>query len=367
VCFGLLAYKPQFGLMLPLALLAGGYWRAIAGATLTVAAMTLAALAVFGPGVWTAFFTSMEFSRRAIVEEGATGFEKIQTAFAAVRLWGGSVAAGYAAQAVVATLCAGALVFLWRGRADWRLRSAALMTCSLLATPYALDYDMMLLGPAIALVALYGMERGFLPWEKTLLAVIWATPILTRIVTGLTFFPLGFVVMALFVGMILRRASIDMALRDRSAKWLQGRAALAAQLRAFLMVGCLGFVIDAGLTMLLSSAGLSPYAARPPAAILAIASTWALNRRFTFQPGAGSRTAEFGRYLSVSAAGLGLNYAVYGLVLGLFAWLGSASTTLGLIGGAVAAGSLAAMALTFTGFRVFAFRPAGQDAARRGS
>ena len=38
VFFGLLAYKPQFGLLIPFVLLAGGYWRAIAAATATVLA-----------------------------------------------------------------------------------------------------------------------------------------------------------------------------------------------------------------------------------------------------------------------------------------------------------------------------------------
>jgi putative flippase GtrA len=356
VLFGLLAYKPQFGLMIPLALLAGGCWRAIGGAALAVAAMTLASLAVFGPDVWTAFFASTEFSRRVIVEEGATGFQKIQTAFAAVRLWGGSVALAYAAQAVVAVICAAALAALWRWRADWRLRGAALMICSLLATPYALDYDMMLLGPAIAMTAAYGMERGFLPWEKTLLAVVWATPILARVVTGLTFVPLGFLAMAAFLGLVLRRALTDAGAAAQVRGWLAAHGGLAAQVRAFLLVGCLGFAIDAGLTVLLSRAGLSPYLARPPAALIAIASTWTLNRRFTFRPGGGARLAEFGRYLSVSAAGLALNYALYSAVLAGFGRLAVQAPAPAVVGGAVATGSLGAMALTFFGFRAFAFR-----------
>ena len=35
ILFGLLAYKPQFGLLIPLVLVAGGYWRAIAAAGAT--------------------------------------------------------------------------------------------------------------------------------------------------------------------------------------------------------------------------------------------------------------------------------------------------------------------------------------------
>ena len=32
ILFGLMAYKPQFGLMIPIALAAGGYWRSFSAA-----------------------------------------------------------------------------------------------------------------------------------------------------------------------------------------------------------------------------------------------------------------------------------------------------------------------------------------------
>ena len=40
--FGLLAYKPQFGVMIPLALAAGHYWRSFAAAAVTVLFLALA-------------------------------------------------------------------------------------------------------------------------------------------------------------------------------------------------------------------------------------------------------------------------------------------------------------------------------------
>ncbi|HEY0282319.1 MAG TPA: glycosyltransferase family 87 protein, partial [Rhizomicrobium sp.] len=55
ILLGLLTYKPQFGLLFPLALAMGGHWRAFVMACLT--ALTLIALsnAVFGPGAFAAF------------------------------------------------------------------------------------------------------------------------------------------------------------------------------------------------------------------------------------------------------------------------------------------------------------------------
>ena len=52
---GCLTYKPQFGILIPVALIAAGHWRAIASATATVAVLAAAAIAAFGTAVWKAF------------------------------------------------------------------------------------------------------------------------------------------------------------------------------------------------------------------------------------------------------------------------------------------------------------------------
>jgi len=71
--FGLLIYKPQFGVLIPLVLIATGRWRAFAGAALTVAALTLATLIAFGAEVWRAFFASAALTRVEVLEQGGTG------------------------------------------------------------------------------------------------------------------------------------------------------------------------------------------------------------------------------------------------------------------------------------------------------
>ena len=84
--FALLAYKPQFALAIPVALIAGGAWRSLAAAAFSFVALTAATLAAFGTEPWRAFWAGTGFTRRIVLEAGATGFEKIQTVFAAVRL-----------------------------------------------------------------------------------------------------------------------------------------------------------------------------------------------------------------------------------------------------------------------------------------
>jgi len=205
VLLGLVAYKPQFAILIPLVLAASVRWKTFAAAAATVAALVLAAELAFGPEIWSAFFASTHFSRTVVLEQGGTGFEKIQSVFAAMRLLGGSVNAAYAAQAIATLSVAVTLVALWRSPASPECKGAGLCLGALLATPYCLDYDMMLLAPAIALLALDGRSRGFLPYEKAVLAALWLFPIAARGVAGTTHVPLGLIAMALGFALVLRR------------------------------------------------------------------------------------------------------------------------------------------------------------------
>ncbi len=206
ILIGALAYKPQFGLLIPLVLIASGRWRVFAAAAVTVALMTAAVTLAFGSEVWSAFFASTHFTRTVVLEQGGTGWYKIQSVFSWVRMWGGGIALAYAAQGAITLLIAAALAWLWRSAAAFPLKAAALMIGSLLATPYSLDYDLMLLAPAIAVLAIDGMARGFAPWEKTILAALWIVPLIARSVPQATLIPLAVPIMLAAFTMLLRRA-----------------------------------------------------------------------------------------------------------------------------------------------------------------
>jgi hypothetical protein len=178
--FGLLAYKPQFGVLIPLALAAGGYWRSFAAATVTVLALAIAVTLLFGAEVWPAFFAGSHFTRTMILEQGATGFEKIQTFFSQVRLLGGPIALAYAVQAVAFLFSALMVLWAWQRPLPFGARGAILCLATLIATPYALDYDLMLLAPALALIAAEGKARGFRPYELSLLTLLWLLPFAAR-------------------------------------------------------------------------------------------------------------------------------------------------------------------------------------------
>jgi len=206
ILFGLLAYKPQFGLLIPLVLMASGRRRTFGAAAVTVAALVLVSTLAFGPKVWSAFFQSMHLTRVVVLETGDTGWHKIQSVFSWVRMWGGSIPLAYAMQGAVTATLAAALFWLWRSRASFALQSAAFCIAVMVATPYSLDYDMMVLAPAIAFLAADGMSRGFDAYEKSALAGLWLMPLIARSVAQHTLIPLGIIVMLAALALTFRRA-----------------------------------------------------------------------------------------------------------------------------------------------------------------
>ncbi|HWP26551.1 MAG TPA: glycosyltransferase family 87 protein [Xanthobacteraceae bacterium] len=209
VLLGLLAYKPQFGIMMPLVLAATGRWRVFLSASVTVALLALATLLAFGSEVWRAFFDSTQLTRTTVLEAGGTGWHKIQSVFAWVRLWGRGVTLAYAAQGAVMLAVAAALIRLWRSETTFARKAAGLVLGALLATPYSLDYDMMVLAPAIAFVAADGLQRGFAPWEKSALAWLWFVPLVARSIAEYALIPLGIWTMLAVFTLVLRRSARD--------------------------------------------------------------------------------------------------------------------------------------------------------------
>jgi alpha-1,2-mannosyltransferase len=208
ILFGLLAYKPQFGIMIPLVLIATGRWRTVFAAGATVALLTLVATLVFGTETWRAFFTFAEYTRVHVLETGETGWHKIQSVFSWARMWGASVPLAYAVQGAVTIVVAGAVVWLWRSSASFALKAAALCLAAILATPYSLDYDLMVLAPAIAFLARDGLARGFCPYEKTALAFLWVVPLFARGLAQATFIPCGVIAMLVMFALVMRKAAV---------------------------------------------------------------------------------------------------------------------------------------------------------------
>jgi alpha-1,2-mannosyltransferase len=216
VCFGAMAFKPHLALAIPFALIFARRWTTLGAAAVTAAAFCFASLAAFGSSTWTAFFTDASFARAAL-ENSLVGDEKMQSVFAGVRLLGGSLTLAWGAQILTALSAVAAVWFLQR-RAFRSAAEAPTVVCAgLLASPFVLDYDLTLL--AIPLVWLLGEGRRsvFLPYEKALMALAFALPLVSRIVAGAFGLPLAALTIAALLLVILRRALAPFIRTERAA------------------------------------------------------------------------------------------------------------------------------------------------------
>lgn len=168
---GLLTYKPQLAVLIPVALLAGRRWRALGGAAVAAAGLALASLVLLGPGVWSAFFNNLSQAAGPISD--VSWWQKMPTVFAAAISLGAGVPLAAVLQGAVALVAIIPVVWLWAKGAGLPHRGAILALGTFLVTPYALEYDLAVLGLAFAWLGWEAHHRDAVRQEFFLMAA-WA-------------------------------------------------------------------------------------------------------------------------------------------------------------------------------------------------
>jgi arabinofuranan 3-O-arabinosyltransferase len=204
VFIGCLTYKPQWGILIPVALVAAKQWRVIASAAATTTLLAGVSVAAFGIDAW------VSFPREIIAQAGLNLFpnsarwELSQSIYGLVQyLRGGATVAGVVQGTT--TLGVAAVVWLfWRSRARYALKAATLSAGAVIATPYAFGYDLALVAIPVAFLAKDQIERGFLTGEQTILLALFAASLLIIPTAGRA--PVGAAIPLTLLYLIGRRA-----------------------------------------------------------------------------------------------------------------------------------------------------------------
>ena len=205
VLLGLLTYKPQLGLLVPVALVAARMWRVLAAATATAALLALATSLLLGVAVWPAWLAALPgFSRQFAAESGEI-LHLMPTALAALLQQGVAPATAQLVQWAV-TAAAGAIVWLLFRPGPSPLAGAGLLIAALLATPYAFVYDMPLLATAILWLVEERRRAGdaFGTVEMLVLGLALLAPM--TLAAGHSSFPLAPLALILLLGVVVRAA-----------------------------------------------------------------------------------------------------------------------------------------------------------------
>jgi hypothetical protein len=203
ICLGLLTYKPQYGLLFPLALIAASEWKVFFIAALTAAAVALVSLLAFGMESWQAFFHWMPMFSQAFLTEGKAPWWKMQSIFALVRYFGGSEPLGWTVQWVMTASVAICVALIWRSSVRYSLKAASLAAGTLLTTPYLFMYDMTVLAIPVAFLVRIAIAHGFRSYELPAMGVAAALMVAFSVCGA----PLGLAAASIIFALILARCT----------------------------------------------------------------------------------------------------------------------------------------------------------------
>lgn len=190
VFLGLLCYKPHFGVLAPVALIAGARWRAFAAAAATVLAMVGFSVALLGTDTWQGYWLTT-LNAKAVFASGRIDYAGMITIFGAERLMGFAVGPAYALQAVTSLEMIMLVALMWRRDLPPGVRFATLIAATLLAVPVALIYDQTLLILAMVWLIHDARSTGYLSWERTIFACVYLLALLSWPVGASWHLPIG--------------------------------------------------------------------------------------------------------------------------------------------------------------------------------
>jgi alpha-1,2-mannosyltransferase len=202
---GCLCFKPHFGLLVPVALIAGREWRAFGGAIISVAGLVGVSVLLFGWQTWAVYLTAFLHSDQ-VYATGRVDFAGIITPFGAARLVGLATPTAYAIQILAVIIAVVIVALMWRRGANHNLRCATLLSATLLAVPLALVYDQLLLLLAGAWLLREVRNTALLNWEGLILVAIYPVSLITLTVGQAYDLPLGPLTTGAVLMLCLRRA-----------------------------------------------------------------------------------------------------------------------------------------------------------------
>jgi hypothetical protein len=204
VFIGCLTYKPQFGILFPVALIAAGQWRVCFSAAVTAILLAAASVVAFGVNGW------VTFPRTVFVQGSGTMFASpdwgflLQTVYGLILVLHGGKALAWLAQGLAMAGVGIIVWFVWRSSARYALKAAILSAGALIATPYAFAYDLAAIAIPIAFLASDQIKCGLLKGEQITLIALFLVSL--AVIPAAGWAPVGAAILAALLCLILRRA-----------------------------------------------------------------------------------------------------------------------------------------------------------------
>ncbi|MEL7040510.1 MAG: glycosyltransferase family 87 protein [Pseudomonadota bacterium] len=151
ICFGLLTIKPQLGFLIPIMLLLTRQWKTIFVASGVALSLFVMSGLVFGWQSWVDYFDkAVPFQRHVIEHGGGLFLHMMPTAYAGGRLLDLPIYLCLLMQLPMTLMAFALTVWLFhKPRGDRAATDLLFLICVFMFTPYAFNYDLTALTPAI--------------------------------------------------------------------------------------------------------------------------------------------------------------------------------------------------------------------------
>jgi hypothetical protein len=210
IFFGLSFYKPQLGVLIPLALLAGRRWNILGVTASSAAGIGITSALIFGPDTWLEFWRNLPIAAK--LTDTPWFWDRMPTIYAAARAAGSGTLIAWTLQGIMMLGVMAGVYWVWSGKGRPASRASILILGILLFTQYAFIYDYAILAIPLAWLWQEGQTTGWLPLEKPLLLYGWVMPAISSLMLSTVNWPLSVLMLpttiALFI-LVLRRHYVE--------------------------------------------------------------------------------------------------------------------------------------------------------------
>ena len=184
---GMMSYKPNLALLIPLALIAGRRWRALLSAGASALAMVLLSFMALGYQVWIEYWKISALPMSLSAKIGPWSI--MPTFYSTVLSLGFDLFTAYTVQCLIMAIVAFLVAWAWYREVNFVLRASILTLGILLFTPYAFTYDLAILSLPLVWLWVDGQKNGRFPGETLLLFLGWITPFFSQLIWSLRLIP----------------------------------------------------------------------------------------------------------------------------------------------------------------------------------